>query len=108
MPTCVRLAAHADVSVVACDLRSLVVGRLVQVRDLGVFLRQKGHCLSQVTIADLFLRTETGNYKGKTGSSVLEVAVIKKRKRTLFIQKVQGIKLELEKKSTTRKASLIF
>lgn len=62
MPTCVRLAAHADVSVVACDLRSLVVGRLVQVRDLGVLLGQKGHCLSQVTIADLFIRRETGTY----------------------------------------------
>lgn len=90
MPTCVRLAAHADVSVVACDLRSLVVGRLVQVRDLGVFLRQKGHCLSQVTIADLFLRTETDNYKGKTGSSVLEVAVIKNEHKLFSFKKFRA------------------
>ena len=52
MLTGVCLAAHADVPVVG-HLRGLVVGGLILLGDLGVLLRQKGHCLGQVSIAHL-------------------------------------------------------
>lgn len=50
--TCVGLAAHADISV-AGHLRSLVVGCLILLWNLGILLCQKGHSLGQVSIAHL-------------------------------------------------------
>lgn len=91
MPTCVRLAAHADVSVVA-NLCRLVVRRLTHIRDLGVLLSQKGHSLSQVTIADLSIRSGTA----LTTTTIIIALVV-----TVVVVGIIQFKVEPQQKSNT-------